>query len=220
MKRDDQQRITAIFSLWQQANPHPGSELHFATPFELLVAVILSAQSTDVGVNRVTRTLFAEANTPQGLLQLGEEGIIRHIRTLGLYHNKAKHLLAMSRLLLEQFAGEVPQQREVLQQLPGVGRKTANVVLNVAFGQATLAVDTHVFRVAHRLGLAAGKTPEAVEQELLRLIPAPFMAHAHHWLLLHGRHVCQARQPRCSLCPITAHCPQNPTAMNIKENQK
>ncbi|MEO5354979.1 MAG: endonuclease III, partial [Magnetococcus sp. XQGC-1] len=177
-----------------------------ASPFELLVAVILSAQATDVGVNRVTRELFAVANTPMALLQLGEESLCNHIRSLGLYHNKARHLLAMSQLLLERFHGQVPANREDLQQLPGVGRKTANVVLNVAFAQPTLAVDTHVFRVARRTGLARGKTPEAVELELLQVIPPEFLPHAHHWLLLHGRHVCKARTPLCDSCRIQAWC--------------
>ncbi|WP_130470508.1 endonuclease III [Candidatus Magnetaquicoccus inordinatus] len=220
MKQTEKARIMAIFSLWQQAAPHPGSELQFASAFELLVAVILSAQATDVGVNRVTQKLFAVANTAQALLALGEEGIIAHIRSLGLYRNKAKHLLAMSQLLLHEYGGEVPQERAALQRLPGVGRKTANVVLNVAFGQPTLAVDTHVFRVAHRLALAQGRTPEAVEQELLRCIPEQFLAHAHHWILLHGRHVCQARQPRCAQCPLPAYCPQAFAGQRIKENQK
>ncbi|MBF0096823.1 MAG: endonuclease III [Magnetococcales bacterium] len=220
MQRSEAARIQAIFALWQEAAPHPGSELQFASPFELLVAVILSAQSTDVGVNRVTRTLFAVANTPQTLLQLGEEGVIAHIRTLGLYHNKAKHLLAMSQMLLTEFNGEVPRVRQTLQRLPGVGRKTANVVLNVAFGEPTLAVDTHVFRVARRLGFAAAQTPEGVEQELLRIIPEEYLQHAHHWLLLHGRHICQARQPRCAQCLIRSFCPQELAGNGVKENQE
>ena len=196
----------ALFAALRAANPHPKGELLYASPFELLVAVILSAQATDVGVNRVTRELFAVANTPMAMLQLGEESLCSHIRSLGLYHNKAKHLLAMSRLLLERFHGQVPANREELQQLPGVGRKTANVVLNVAFAQPTLAVDTHVFRVAKRTGLARGKTPEAVEQELLQVIAPEFLPHAHHWLLLHGRHVCKARAPLCGNCRIQSWC--------------
>ncbi|MEO5363928.1 MAG: endonuclease III [Magnetococcus sp. DMHC-8] len=202
----DSARSTALLAALQAANPHPASELSYRTPFELLVAVILSAQATDVGVNRVTGPLFAVANTPTALLQLGEERLCAAIRSLGLYRNKAKHLLAMSRLLLEEFDGQVPDNRAALQRLPGVGRKTANVVLNVAFGQPTLAVDTHVFRVARRTGLAQGNTPTAVEHELLQVIPAALLPHAHHWLLLHGRHVCQARLPRCPVCPITAWC--------------
>ncbi len=196
----------ALFAALREANPHPKGALVYRSPFELLVAVILSAQSTDVGVNRVTRVLFALANTPEGLLQLGEEGLSARIHSLGLYHNKAKHLLAMSRLLLEQFGGQVPDNRDDLQRLPGVGRKTANVVLNVAFGQPTVAVDTHVFRVARRTGLSQGKTPEAVERDLLERIAPEFLPHAHHWLLLHGRHVCQARTPLCPVCPIATVC--------------
>ncbi|MBF0462104.1 MAG: endonuclease III [Magnetococcales bacterium] len=196
----------ALFAALRAANPHPASALVYHSPFELLVAVILSAQATDVGVNRVTHALFAVANTPEAMLQLGEEALRTHIHSLGLYRNKAKHILAMSGLLLEQFHGQVPDQREDLQRLPGVGRKTANVVLNVAFGQPTLAVDTHVFRVARRTGLAQGKTPEAVERELLQIVPPEFLPHAHHWLLLHGRHVCLARVPRCATCRIQTWC--------------
>ncbi|MEO5339243.1 MAG: endonuclease III [Magnetococcus sp. MYC-9] len=206
MSIPDKTRSTALMAVLRQNNPQPGSELQFRSPFELLVAVILSAQATDVGVNRVTPALFAAANTPEAMLQLGEEAICNTIRSLGLYRNKAKHLFAMSRILVEQFQGQVPERREDLQRLPGVGRKTANVVLNVAFGQPTLAVDTHVFRVARRIGLARGKTPTAVEQELLQTMDPEFLPHAHHWLLLHGRHICKARAPLCSTCPIRAWC--------------
>ena len=202
----DQARATALLTALRESNPHPGSALHYRSPFELLVAVMLSAQATDVGVNRVTPALFAAANTPEAMLQLGEAAICSKIHSLGLYRNKAKHLLAMSRLLVETFHSQVPDNREDLQRLPGVGRKTANVVLNVAFGQPTLAVDTHVFRVARRTGLAQGKTPEAVERDLLLSITAEFLPHAHHWLLLHGRHVCKARTPLCSTCQVQAWC--------------
>lgn len=202
----NQRESTALFATLRAANPHPVGALVYHSPFELLVAVILSAQATDVGVNRVTPALFAIANTPATLLQLGEERLCNHIRSIGLTHTKAKHLLAMSHLLIEQFNGQVPNNREDLLRLPGVGRKTANVVLNVAFGQPTLAVDTHVFRVARRTGLAQGKTPLAVEEALLQCIAPEFLLHAHHWLLLHGRHVCKARTPLCSTCCIQTWC--------------
>ena len=200
------QDVVALLSTLREGNPHPASELNYRSPFELLVAVILSAQSTDVGVNRVTKALFAAAHTPDAMLRLGEEGIRSKIRSLGLYNNKAKNLLAMSRMLVEQFHGRVPDNRNDLEKLPGVGRKTANVVLNVAFGQPTLAVDTHVFRVAKRTGLSRGKTPAAVEQDLLKVIPAEFLQHAHHWFILHGRYVCKARTPLCLPCRIRSWC--------------
>ena len=204
----NQQEIIALLSTLREANPHPKSELNHHSTFELLVAVILSAQATDVSVNRVTKTLFAVSNTPQALVHLGEEGLRASIRSIGLYNSKAKNILAMSRMLLAEFQGHVPNNRPDLERLPGVGRKTANVILNVAFGQPTLAVDTHVFRVAKRTGLAQGKTPEAVEKVLLNIIPAEFLQHAHHWLILHGRHVCKARTPLCDTCPIKTWCAQ------------
>ncbi|MBF0138900.1 MAG: endonuclease III [Magnetococcales bacterium] len=204
MKKKD---ITALFTSFRQANPEPRGELRSETPFQHLVAVVLSAQSTDVGVNRVTSTLFRHAPTAAAMVSLGEEAIAEHIRTLGLFHAKARHVFGLSRLLLERHQGEVPGERAALEALPGVGRKTANVVLNVCFGQPTLAVDTHVFRLARRLGLAKGKTPEAVEKELLHGIPGEFLMHAHHWLILHGRYVCTARKPKCDSCLIAQWCP-------------
>ncbi|MBF0627227.1 MAG: endonuclease III [Magnetococcales bacterium] len=200
-------RIIALFNAFREADPHPVGALRFRTSYELLVAVVLSAQSTDVGVNRVTPGLFALAEDPAAMVRLGEEAIREQIRSLGLFNTKAKNIHALSRILVERHQGQVPQSREALQALPGVGRKSANVVLNIAFGQPTLAVDTHVFRVSHRLGLAQGKTPEAVEQELLRCIPETFLLHAHHWLILHGRHVCTARKPACDRCLVRFWCP-------------
>ncbi len=198
--------IEAFFQTLQAANPHPETELNYSTPFELLTAVLLSAQATDVGVNKATAKLFPVANTPEAILALGEEGLCEHIRTIGLYKSKAKHLLQTCRILIEQHGSKVPADREALQALPGVGRKTANVVLNVAFGEPTMAVDTHIFRLGNRTGLAPGKTPLAVELKLLKRIPAPYMQHAHHWLILHGRYVCQARKPRCWECSVAAPC--------------
>ena len=198
--------IEAFFQTLQAANPHPETELHYSTPFELLTAVLLSAQATDVGVNKATARLFPVANTPAAILALGEEGLCEFIRTIGLYKSKARHLLETCRILIEQHGGEVPRSREALEALPGVGRKTANVVLNVAFGEPTMAVDTHIFRLGNRTGLAPGKTPLAVELKLLKRIPAPYLQHAHHWLILHGRYVCQARKPRCWECSVAAPC--------------
>ena len=195
-----------IFLRLQAANPHPTTELEYHTPFELLVAVVLSAQATDVSVNAATRQLYPVANTPQALLQLGEEKLRSHIQRIGLYKTKARHVIQLCRILLEQHGGQVPQTREALEALPGVGRKTANVVLNIAFGQPTLAVDTHIFRVANRLGLAPGKTPLEVEQRLLRVVPKADLHDAHHWLILHGRYVCQARKPKCGQCIIESLC--------------
>jgi endonuclease-3 len=195
-----------IFIHLRAANPHPRSELLFDTPFQLLIAVILSAQATDKGVNLATRELFKRAPTPEAMLKLGLVGLKRYIRTIGLYNSKARNILATCRLLVERHGGEVPRSREELEQLPGVGRKTANVVLNTAFGEPTLAVDTHVFRVANRTGLAHGKTPEAVEQALLRVIPLEFLQNAHHWLILLGRYTCKARVPACPRCPIARWC--------------
>jgi len=202
--------IPAFFATLQAANPEPETELEYGTPFELLAAVLLSAQATDVGVNKATRKLFPVANTPQQILDLGVEGLSEYIKTIGLYKSKAKHLIATCQILLEQHGGEVPRTREALEALPGVGRKTANVVLNVAFGEHTMAVDTHIFRVGNRTGLAPGKTPLAVELKLLKRIPKAYMLHAHHWLILHGRYVCQARKPRCWECSVAQWCSFKP----------
>jgi endonuclease-3 len=198
--------IHQFFSTLQAANPHPQTELKYASVFELLAAVLLSAQATDVGVNKATRRLFAVANTPQKMLSLGLPGLEAHISSIGLFRSKAKHLLQTCQILVEQHGGEVPRTREALEALPGVGRKTANVVLNVAFGEPTMAVDTHVFRLGNRTGLAPGRTPQAVEDKLLRRIPAPFLADAHHWLILHGRYVCKARTPMCWQCAVAPQC--------------
>ncbi|GAB4217621.1 MAG: endonuclease III [Rhodoferax sp.] len=198
--------VEGFFATLAQANPQPQTELQYASVFELLCAVLLSAQATDVSVNKATRSLFRLANTPQAMLALGQDGLEAHIRTIGLYHSKARHLLQTCQILIEQHGGQVPRSRDALQALPGVGRKTANVVLNVAFGEPTLAVDTHIFRVANRTGLAPGATPLAVEQALLARVPPAYLRHAHHWLILHGRYVCQARQPRCAQCTVAAFC--------------
>jgi len=199
-------RVTALYCALRAASPEPRSELEFSTPFELLIAVILSAQATDKSVNIATRQLYPKANTPQAILKLGVPGLTPFIRHIGLFNAKAKNVIETCRLLLERHGGEVPREREALESLPGVGRKTANVVLNVAFGEPTLAVDTHVFRVANRTGLARGQTPEAVEQKLLKVTPPQFLQQAHHWLILHGRHVCLARTPKCFECVIAAYC--------------
>jgi len=196
----------AIFETLQSLNPHPTTELEYSTPFELLIAVMLSAQATDVSVNKATRRMFPVANTPQQLIDLGEAGVADYIRTIGLYRTKAKNVVATSRILLEQYGGEVPQTREALEALPGVGRKTANVVLNTAFGQPTIAVDTHIFRVANRTGLAPGKDVRAVEAALEKFTPPEFRHDAHHWLILHGRYVCKARRPECWHCVIEPLC--------------
>ena len=198
--------VERLFAALRSANPHPASELRYSSVFELLAAVLLSAQATDAGVNRATRKLFAIAPTPQAMLELGEEALCEHIRSIGLYRTKAKHLMQTCRLLVDRHGGDVPRDREALQALPGVGRKTANVVLNVAFGEPTMAVDTHVFRVANRTGLAAGTTPEVVEQGLLAVVPQPYAVEAHHWLILHGRYVCTARSPACRVCAISSLC--------------
>jgi endonuclease-3 len=195
-----------IFRRLQAANPHPTTELEYDTPFELLVAVVLSAQATDRGVNLATRRLFPAANTPQAILALGEEGLADYIKSIGLYKSKARHLIATCRLLIERHGGDVPAERAALEALPGVGRKTANVILNTAFGQPTMAVDTHIFRVANRTGLAPGKTVLEVEKKLLRAVPGEFLVDAHHWLILHGRYVCQARKPKCGECIIADLC--------------
>ena len=196
----------AIFERLQAADPHPTTELEYSSPFELLVAVMLSAQATDISVNLATRQLFPVANTPQALVDLGEEKLREHIQRTGLYQTKARHVIQTCRLLLQHHGGSVPQTREELEALPGVGRKTANVILNTAFGQPTIAVDTHIFRLANRINLAPGKTVLAVEQKLLKVIPAEFMRDAHHWLILHGRYVCQARKPKCGACIICDLC--------------
>lgn len=196
----------AIFSRLRAANPQPTTELSYATPFELLVAVILSAQSTDKGVNKATARLFPVANTPEKILALGVTGLSRYIRTIGLYNSKAKNIIATCRRLIDEHGSQVPCSRTALEALPGVGRKTANVILNTAFGEPTIAVDTHIFRVAKRIGLARGKTPLAVEKSLLRTTPAEFMQDAHHWLILHGRYVCKARRPECERCMIADLC--------------
>lgn len=195
-----------IFLRLQALNPHPTTELEYRSAFELLIAVILSAQATDISVNAATRKLFPVANTPQGIFDLGEEKLRDYIQRIGLYKTKARHIIQTCRLLLENHGGEVPQAREQLEALPGVGRKTANVVLNTAFGQPTIAVDTHIFRVSNRTGLAPGKTPLEVEQKLLRFVPVRFRHDAHHWLILHGRYICQARKPKCGICSIVDLC--------------
>lgn len=198
--------IATFFSTLAQTNPQPQTELEFASVFELLAAVLLSAQATDVSVNKATRTLFVVANTPAKMLALGLPGLESHIRTIGLYHSKARHLLQTCQILMEQHGGLVPRTREALEALPGVGRKTANVVLNVAFGEPTMAVDTHIFRLANRTGLAPGKTTREVEDALLKRVPKAFLRDAHHWLILHGRYVCQARTPRCWECAVAGPC--------------
>jgi endonuclease-3 len=202
--------IEAFFATLKAANPTPQTELEYTSVFELLAAVLLSAQATDVGVNKATRKLFPVANTPQKILDLGLEGLEGYIKTIGLYRSKARHLMETCRILVEQHGGEVPRSREALEALPGVGRKTANVVLNVAFGQPTMAVDTHIFRVSNRTGLAPGKTPLAVEQQLLKRVPAAYAVDSHHWLILLGRYVCQARKPLCHRCAVAAYCDYKP----------
>jgi endonuclease-3 len=199
-------RRKEIFARFHAADPEPRGELEYRTPFELLIAVILSAQATDKSVNLATRGLYQVANTPGAMLALGMDGLIEHIKRIGLFRSKAKNILATCELLLQRHAGEVPRQREALEQLPGVGRKTANVVLNIAFGEPTIAVDTHVFRVGNRTGIAPGKNPLEVEQRLLKFVPPQFLQHAHHWLILHGRYVCKAMKPECKTCLIADLC--------------
>lgn len=198
--------IQKIFATFAKANPKPTTELHYHTPFELLISVILSAQATDVSVNKATAKLYPVAHTPQAILDLGEEGLIEYIKSIGLYKTKAKNILKTCALLLEQYHGKVPHSREALEALPGVGRKTANVVLNTAFGEPTIAVDTHIFRVAKRIGLSDGNTPLAVEQDLLKVVPKAYLHDAHHWLILHGRYTCVARKPHCGQCIIRDWC--------------
>ncbi|MDZ4103687.1 MAG: endonuclease III [Hydrogenophaga sp.] len=199
-------QIDAFFATLRAANPQPQTELEYTSVFELLAAVLLSAQATDVGVNKATRKLFPVANTPQAILDLGLQGLEGYIKTIGLYRSKARHLMEACRMLVELHGGEVPRTREALEALPGVGRKTANVVLNVAFGQPTMAVDTHIFRVSNRTGLAPGKTPLAVEMQLMKRVPPAYAVDSHHWLILHGRYVCQARKPLCPKCAVIAFC--------------
>lgn len=198
--------VRAFLEALARANPEPRSELDYTDPYTLLVSVVLSAQATDVSVNRATRTLFAEANMPAAMVQLGVDGVGRHIRSIGLWQGKARNVVALSRLLLERHGGEVPRDRAALEALPGVGRKTANVVLNVAFGEPTMAVDTHIFRLGNRTGIAPGKTPRAVEDALVRRVPPQMLRDAHHWLILHGRYVCKARRPECWRCVAAAWC--------------
>jgi len=195
-----------IFSRLKAENPHPETELEYSTPFELLIAVLLSAQATDVSVNKATRKLYPVANTPESIRALGEEGLKQYIKTIGLFNSKAKNVIRLCEILLEQHGGEVPQTREALEALPGVGRKTANVVLNTAFGQPTIAVDTHIFRVSNRTKIAPGKNVDEVEQRLMRVVPKEFQLDAHHWLILHGRYVCVARKPKCGACIIEDLC--------------
>jgi endonuclease III len=206
--------IEHFFATLKAANPTPQTELEYTSVFELLAAVLLSAQATDVGVNKATRKLFLVANTPQKIRNLGLEGLEGYIKTIGLYRSKARHLMETCRILVELHGGEVPRTREALEALPGVGRKTANVVLNVAFGQPTMAVDTHIFRVSNRTGLAPGKTPLAVEQQLLKRVPAAYAVDSHHWLILLGRYVCQARKPLCHRCTVVAYCDHKPKTLD------
>lgn len=203
MKRDD---IFAFFAALAELNPHPQTELEFSNNYQLLVAVVLSAQATDAGVNKATRKLFREVKTPEQMVALGEDGLKEHIKTIGLFNSKAKNVIALSEKLVAEFGSEVPRDRDALVSLPGVGRKTANVVLNCAFGEETFAVDTHVFRVCNRTGLAKGKTPEKVEALLEKRVPQPFRRHAHHWLILLGRYTCKARRPECWRCPVAEQC--------------
>ena len=202
--------IAPFFATLQAANPQPNTELEYTNVFELLAAVLLSAQATDVGVNKATRRLFAAANSPQKMLALGLDAVTEQIRTIGLFRTKAKNLIETCRILVEQHGGQVPRTREALEALPGVGRKTANVVLNVAFGEPTMAVDTHIFRVSNRTGLAPGKNPLAVELQLMKRVPAEYLIDAHHWLILHGRYVCQARRPLCEQCQVATWCDSAP----------
>lgn len=204
------EEIAEIFRRFQSANPEPRGELHYLNPFTLLVAVVLSAQATDEGVNRATKPLFAIADTPQKMVSLGEDTVRDAIKTIGLFRGKAKNVIALSQQLIDLHGGQVPDDREALEALPGVGRKTANVVLNIAFGHPTIAVDTHLFRVGNRTGLAPGKTPLAVELKLLKVVPKPYGRHAHHWLILHGRYVCKARKPECWRCLIADICKFKP----------
>ncbi|MBU0668741.1 MAG: endonuclease III [Alphaproteobacteria bacterium] len=216
MTRD---QIFEFFRRLAEDNPEPETELEYGNAFQLVVAVALSAQATDVGVNKATRALFASVETPEQMLELGEDGLKQHIKTIGLFNSKAKNVIALSRLLVEEFGSAVPDTREDLVRLPGVGRKTANVVLNCWFGQETFAVDTHVLRVGNRTGLAKGKTPEAVEGKLEKRVPQPFRRHAHHWLILHGRYICKARTPECWRCPVVDLCSYRQKVMEPPRNR-
>ncbi|VXC60057.1 endonuclease III [Sphingomonas sp. AX6] len=207
MKKAD---VVEFYARLAEANPHPETELAYVNDYTLLVAVALSAQSTDIGVNKATRLLFQEVDTPEKMVALGEDGLKQHIKTIGLFNAKAKNVIALSEALIADYGGQVPPEREALEALPGVGRKTANVVLNTAFGHETFAVDTHIFRVGNRTGLARGKTPLAVEKALDKATPQPFRLHAHHWLILHGRYVCKARTPECWRCPVADLCAYKP----------
>ncbi|WP_298089903.1 endonuclease III [uncultured Sphingomonas sp.] len=207
MKKAD---VVEFYARLAEANPHPETELEFVNPYTLVVAVALSAQATDAGVNRATRGLFSTVDTPAKMLELGEAGLKEQIKTIGLFNTKAKNVIALSRMLVDEFGGQVPEDRDALERLPGVGRKTANVVMNVAFGAETFAVDTHIFRVGNRTGLARGKTPLAVELKLDKATPQPFRLHAHHWLILHGRYVCKARRPECWRCIVADLCAYKP----------
>lgn len=204
------EQIETFFARFAAANPEPKTELEYVNPYTLLVAVVLSAQATDVGVNKATKRLFEQVQDPAAMLKLGLDGLKSHIRTIGLYNSKAANVIELSRILVEEYGGEVPRDREALERLPGVGRKTANVVLNVAFGEETCAVDTHIFRVANRTGLAPGATPRQVEDGLMTVIPPPYRRHAHHWLILHGRYICKARKPECWHCPVIDLCAFEP----------
>ena len=199
-------KVEQFFARLQKQNPEPKGELEYTNPYTLLVAVVLSAQATDTGVNKATRALFQAVKTPEDMVRLGEAGLTEHIKTIGLYKNKAKFIMELSRLLIGHHGGQVPKTREDLVKLPGVGRKTANVVLNIAFGEPTIAVDTHIFRIGNRTGLAPGKTPEQVEEKLLKVVPKKYLHHAHHWLILHGRYVCKARKPECARCVVYDLC--------------
>jgi endonuclease-3 len=198
--------IEEIFQRLSMLNPEPKTELEYVNPYTLLVAVVLSAQSTDKGVNKATRSLFEKVSTPQQMVEVGEEELKQSIKTIGFYNTKAKNIIRLSKILIEEYKGQVPESREALERLPGVGRKTANVILNTAFGESVMAVDTHVFRVANRLGICAAKTPIEVEKALMEKIPHEYLQHAHHWLILHGRYTCQARKPKCYLCPVVHLC--------------
>ena len=217
MKKAD---IFAFFERLAAANPHPETELESVNDYTLLVAVVLSAQATDAGVNKATRRLFAEVDTPEKMVALGEDGLKQHIKTIGLFNSKAKNVIALSEALIAQHGSQVPEDRDALENLPGVGRKTANVVMNVAFGHETFAVDTHLFRVGNRTGMARGKTPLAVEKKLEKAVPQPFRLHAHHWLILHGRYICKARTPECWRCPVADLCafkPKTPAPKSMKQ---
>ena len=203
MKRAD---IETFFFRLEAANPDPRGELHYVNPYTLLVAVVLSAQATDAGVNKATAPLFEAVDTPEKMVELGEAGLKRYIKTIGLFNTKAKNVIALSRMLIDEHGGVVPKDRDALEHLPGVGRKTANVVLNIAFGEPTIALDTHIFRVSNRTGLAPGKTPLQVEEKLVKAVPAHYRLHAHHWLILHGRYICTARKPKCPACPVRDLC--------------